>query len=368
MILRTRQSVHPRIGQLFFWIVFSSLLGSPASPAAANKSTPWQTIVQWDNDLFMSGTDQDYTNGARIAFQREFPPRQPPTGRLKDPLRQLTGADRTGTVGNFRLSDQGPLRYAWGIGLTQLMYTPRNPGTKEPPAGERPYAGWLGMEFSLQAMNKTSVSGITLSLGTTGDSSMAEDTQDWVHENISNSPLFQGWDSQVPQEFTINLHFDHKRQLTFLEHGTPGSFSTDGYGEWGMAGGNFKTNAYIGSLIRFGYNLPSTHSTPRVQLGSYGAAFFRQDPFEKKAFSLLGFTGLRGSWVIHDITMDGTVFRDSHRVVESKPLVGEWIYGIQLRWNAFDLSLSNTIRTDEFKGQDENHRFGSVMLRWRNHF
>ena len=89
------------------------------------------------------------------------------------------------------------------------------------------------MEFSLQAMNKTSVSGITLSLGTTGDSSMAEDTQDWVHENISNSPLFQGWDSQVPQEFTINLHFDHKRQLTFLEHGTPGSFSTDGYGEWG---------------------------------------------------------------------------------------------------------------------------------------
>ena len=356
-----------RTGYLLFLLPIASIFGT-ASGTAEDTPPRWQTILQWDNDLLMTGTDQDYTNGARIAFQREFSRGETPQGGLKNPLRQLTGANRERPGGHFRLSDRGSLRYAWGVGLTQLMYTPRNPGSKEPPKGERPYAGWLGMEFSLQAMNDNSTSGITLSLGTTGNSSMSEDTQDWVHENISNSPLFQGWDSQVPQEVTINLHFDHKRRLDFLEHGKPGHFATDGYGEWGMAGGNFKTNAYIGSLLRFGYNLPATHSTPRVQLGSYGAAFFREDPLKKKAFSLLGFTGLRGNGVLHDITLDGTVFRDSHRVTESKTLVGEWIYGIQLRWNAFDLSLSNTVRTDEFKGQEKNHSFGSVMIRWRNDF
>jgi|TARA_A100001015_G_scaffold263442_1_gene310428 lipid A 3-O-deacylase len=336
--------------------------------ANGSSGAEWQTIVQWDNDLIMAGTDQDYTNGTRIAFQRELPRWETPQGLLKDPLRELTGANRERPGGDLRLSNRGPLRYAWGIGLTQLMYTPRDPGSKASPTGERPYAGWLGMEFSLQAMNDNTTSGITLSIGTTGDTSMAEDTQDWVHQNISDSPLFQGWDSQVPQEVTINLHFDHKRRLDFLEHGKPELFATDGYSEWGLAGGNFNTHAYIGSLLRFGYNLPSTHSTPRVQLGSYGAAFFKKEPPAKKAFSILGFSGLRGSFVLHDITLDGPIFRESRATTESKKLVGEWLFGIQLRWNRFDLSLSNTLRSDEFKGQQKSHRFGSAMLRWHHRY
>ncbi len=350
-------------------IALTGLLHTASANSPGQASTPkWQTILQWDNDLIMTGTDQDYTNGARIAFQREFPSGETPQGRLKDPLRRLAGAGRDSPGGDIRLSDRGSLRHAWGIGLTQLMYTPRDPRPAIPPPDERPYAGWLGMEFSLQAMNDDSTSGITLSLGTTGDTSLAEDTQDWVHENISNSPLFQGWESQVPQEITVNLHFDHKRRLEILEHGTPGQFETDGYGEWGMAGGNFRTNAHIGTLVRFGYNLPPTYSTPRVQLGSYGAAFFREDPPGRKAFSLLGFTGLRGTFVLHDITLDGPVFRDSEDTAQSRNFVGEWLIGIQLRWSAFDLSLSNTLRTNEFKGQHKHHSFGSVMLRWRNRF
>ncbi|MGC6505276.1 MAG: lipid A deacylase LpxR family protein [Coraliomargaritaceae bacterium] len=343
-----------------------SLLSPLTAQTTAPKPPPWQTIVQWDNDLLMTGTDQDYTNGARIAFQREFPSEKLPRGTLKDPLRRITGTEKNTSAAEIRFGRGKPLRYAWGVGLTQIMYTPTNPNAGKSPAGERPYAGWLGVEFSLQAMNDQARTGITLSLGTTGDASLAEDTQDWVHENISNSPLFQGWNSQLEEEFTVNLHFDHKRRLHLLEHGMPGQWETDGYGEWGIAGGNFRTNSYLGGLIRFGYNLPPTYSIPRVQLGSYGAAFFREEARERKAFSLLGFTGLRGSLVIHDITLDGSVFPHSPSATESKILVGEWLYGLQLRWNAFDLSLSNTLRTTEFKGQDKHHSFGSVMLRWRH--
>lgn len=318
--------------------------------------------MQWDNDL-LTGTDNGYTNGARIAYTKELSPDSSQHGFLQNSLRRLTGADRSDRLSDFRFRDTGELRFQYGIVLTQLMFTPEENEALLPPAGERPYAGWLGLEFSLQASAGDSASTTTLSIGTTGQPSYAEDLQKWMHQNVSDSPIFQGWDSQAPSELTINLHFDHKQRLTFLDASGGWPLEFDGFYEWGGTLGNFRTSAYMGSLIRFGHNLPARYATPRVQLGSFTETIFDTADTADEDFSLYGFAGIRGYAVAHDISLDGPLFRDWEESVDSEPWVGELSFGVAARWRWAEISLSHTLRSDEFEGQNNTSRYGSVLVK-----
>ncbi|MDT8391559.1 MAG: lipid A deacylase LpxR family protein [Lentisphaeria bacterium] len=329
---------------------------------AAETDEHWQTIVQFDNDL-LTGTDDGYTNGARVAFARQLPADSSTHNFIQNTLLSLTGAERDDPLSNFRFPDENGLHLQYGIGLSQLMFTPKSPVPVTPPPGERPYAGWLGLEFSLQASVGDSAGTATVSIGATGRHSYAGDTQKWVHQNISDSPVFQGWDSQVPTELTVNVHLDHKQRLTFWDKTRRWPIQVDGFYEWGMALGNLRTDAYLGALIRVGYNLRTTYASPRVQLGSFTEAIFENDHSTDANFSLYGFAGLRGYAVLHDITLDGPLFHDWDESVNSEPWVGEFSFGIAARWHWAEISLSHTLRSDEFEDQRNLSRYGSVLLR-----
>ena len=242
------------------------------------------------------------------------------------------------------------------------MFTPNDPDVSTPPDGERPYAGWLGLEFSLQAGSENSANTATLSIGTTGKNSYADDIQKWIHENISDSPVFQGWDTQAPAELTINLHLDHKTRLGFLEEWEVLP-EIDGFYEWGASLGNLRTDAYFGALIRAGHNLPLSHATPRVQLGSFTDTIFGEPAEPDQTLSIYGFAGIRGYAVLHDISLDGPLLRDWDESVGSEPFVGEINFGVAARWRWLELSLAHNLRSDEFEGQRNRSRYGSVLLR-----
>lgn len=326
-------------------------------------------IFQIDNDLF-TGSDRDYTNGIRFAYIQDLTSNQATHNWLQKSLYNLSGAANDSFINRYRYQNDDLLnqtsQFSWGIGLTQLMYTPDDSTALTAPEHERPYAGWLGLEFSLHVKNEKSASSVTLSVGTTGPNSYAQDGQNWIHENISSSPFFQGWESEVPGEMTINLHFDHKRKVNWFESKKHDSFHLDGYTEWGAAIGNFRTNAYIGGLIRGGYNLPQTYTTPRVQIGSYGHAFFENDsldPHTKTNFSLFSFVGARGSMVLHDVTLNGPVFRNFDTNVDSQLFVGELLLGFGIKAYDLDISFARTLRSNEFHGQNKNQKYGSLQIR-----
>lgn len=334
--------------------------------AEAPQPSDWQVIFQLDNDLF-AGSDRDYTNGIRVGIVQEFSLESDKGQRLNKRLRG--GAKKIQErLQSIRLDDEDNLRFARGFGLTQLIFTPEDPNQLSSPEGERPYAGWLGLEYSLHVKADDLVNSLTVSVGTTGDASLAQPAQNWVHRNISGSPIFQGWDSQVPSELTVNINFDHKQRFRRLSKSisSHNGLEIDGYYETGVAVGNFRSDAYVGSLARIGYRLPSGFSTPRVQLGSYGHQLFSNKKDYGNKFSGFAFAGLRASAVLHDITLDGPVFRDFDTGVESEPLVGELIYGLGLRYRKIDLLFSQTVRSDEFAGQTENQKFGSFMLRFQS--
>ena len=336
--------------------------GLGLSGGAAESLNTWQAIIQFDNDL-LTGTDDGYTNGTRLAFARQLPTDSGVYTRMQNMLLSFTGAEGDDPLSNFRFPDQDDLRFQYGIGFSQLMFTPKTPETVRPPDGERPYAGWLGLEFSLQASASGSASTATLSIGTTGRYSYARQTQKWVHQNISGSPIFQGWDSQAPGEPTINLHFDHKHRLTFLDKTQRWPIQADGFLEWGTALGNLRTDAYVGTFIRVGYHLPDSYTSPRVELGSFTETIFKDNPDAATDFSVYGFAGLRGYGVLHDITLDGPLFRDWDESVNLEHWVGEFSAGLAARWHWAEISLSHTMRSDEFEGQRNPSRYGSILLR-----
>lgn len=336
------------------------LLAVAVGPAV--HSADWQGIAQWDNDL-LTGTDEGYTNGARIAFARELPADSAGHSLLESTLRDLTGAMGTGSLSKLRFPDDRATRFQYGFGLTQLMFTPDDPSALTPPPGSRPYAGWLGLELSLQASGSEAANTVTVSMGTTGSRSLAADTQDWVHRNISDSPVFQGWRTQAPGELTLNVHFDHKRRLSFPDLLNEALVPTDGFFEWGGALGNFQTNAYVGAHVRAGYNLPERHSAPRVQLGSVTETIFGDKRGERGDLSFYSFAGARGYAVLHDISLAGPLFREWDEAVDVKPWVGELTFGLAARWRFVELSLAQTLRSDEFAGQRNRSRYGSVMVR-----
>jgi hypothetical protein len=349
-------------------VVSFLLLSAPLGMAEEAEDDEWQLLFQLDNDLFL-GADKDYTSGIRFGFVNEIEPGTEIDKQLEKQLDQLIDYGQRSSFSKWRIPESDRLRFAWGFGLTQLMFTPDDYTALSAPEGERPYAGWLGLEYSLHAKSDRKVNSLTLSLGSTGSQSFAQDSQNWVHENISNSPIYQGWDSQVPTEVTLNLNFDYKQKSTRITDIDWDGVEFDGYHELGVELGNFRTAAYLGGLARVGYNLPASFSTPRVQLGSYGNELFRSASEKDQHFSVLGFIGIRATAVLYDITLDGPLFQNFDTGVEAKSLVGEFLYGVGMRYKNFELTFSQTLRTDEFYGQNNNQQFASVMLRlysWLN--
>jgi hypothetical protein len=248
------------------------------------------------------------------------------------------------------------------------MFTPDNHVPRIPPPGERPYAAWLGAEFSIQVRDENSLSSVALAIGVTGKWALGEETQDIIHHDVSHSPFFNGWDSQLPEEVTVDLLLDHKHRLRFMDDWRSGLWAIDGYYEFGGSLGTLRTAAYAGGLVRAGWNLPAAYSVPRLQMVSYANQYFRGGSGDHGGFRAYLLGGVRGSLVLHDATLDGSLFQDWRFAVGSKPFVGEVVLGAGVGIRDFELIYSRVLRSAEFESQSSNQEFGSVQVVWRKHF
>lgn len=321
-----------------------------------------------DNDIF-GQTDQNYTNGARLSWIS--------SGRkvsdfnaLQNWLRKFSGDEKS--MGVFRdltdfdkenrVRESSRLEYNYGFSLTQLMFTPETLETLAPPPGERPYAGWLGLGFSIHVKDDRILNSVELAIGVVGEEALAEQTQDFVHD-FKGIAKFEGWDSQIPSELTLSLIFNQKRRLAFLES-KDDFLSLDGFGEWGFVLGNFRTNAYVGGLVRFGWNLPVDFSDTRLSESAYSHQLWERDAKSSSRWSIYSLAGARGAAVAHDITLDGSWFREYETGVDSETLVGEVYLGFGVRYDQCEFGYSHTFKSEEFDQENRGQQFGSVALRY----
>ena len=317
-----------------------------------------------DNDLF-AGTDRNYTNGVRLSWISGA--RDPEAfGTLQRQLRRLSG-DRQSLSVFQHLSgfdDPREIEYNYGFSITQLMYTPKDADAPVSPPDQRPYAGWLGIDFSLHTKDSHALNSAVLALGTTGREALAKEAQDIIHD-LRGIEKFEGWDDQIPSELTVNLYFKQRRRLTFLE-GEIGGFSMDGFGEWQLALGNFLVSAQAGAFLRFGWHLPVDFSDPRLSVTAYTLQPFTTPKRPPSTWSLYGVLGTLGTAVARNITLDGPMFRHYDTGVERKPFVGELYAGFGIRYRRVEFGYLHTFRTREFREQYRSFQsFGSLAVTYR---
>lgn len=317
-----------------------------------------------DNDLF-AGKDQNYTNGARIAWiSKNFEAKE--LGEFGRAMRVFSGDETSWNflqqLTNFR--DPKMVRYNYGVSLTQLMFTPKDRLSFTQPEGERRYAGWLGLGLSLHAKDENVLNSFEWIVGTTGSNSLAENTQDLVH-SLRNIPKFNGWrESQIPNSITFDTIFTQKRRANFASY-YDGMLQMDGISEWGVRLGSFRTDAHVGALFRLGYNLPPDFSDPRISATAYSHRYFAGGRDYRGNWSVYGMFGSTVSVVAYDASLDGPLLTNFDTGNQRSILVGEIFAGMGIRYREWELSYVQTLRTKEYREQDDRTVFGSLALRLR---
>jgi len=323
-------------------------------PAVEEQYAHGSVTAYIENDVF-AGLDREYSSGLRFSWlshQQQNHNDLPTLPRLFAPL---LGTE-TGAI-NKLWGSPSYSRFRYGYSLTQFIYTPVESGPIAPP-DERPYAGWVGIGLALQAESERTFNSIELSVGVLGKSSLAEQTQEFVH-SWGNYETFLGWDSQLPQEPTFNLYFNHKRRYQLGK--TSGFLTSDLIPEVGGALGTYRTDAYAGVTFRIGHGLDRGFSDQRLSMTSTTGAWETTSQHKNTFYFLLGG---RVTGVLHDISLDGNVFRDYTPIVDKRSIVAEAYAGVSFRHKNFELSYTHSFRTREYKQQNNSQEFGTVIFRW----
>jgi len=322
-------------------------LASPALAAGPEEERGTLSFVL-ENDI-VSGADRDFTNGVLVSWTS-------PAGAAPD---WALDAGRWLTL----FSEETSVRVNYGLG--QSMYTPNDITLVVPPADDRPYAGWLYASIGLVGVTDSKVNDVDqwldqlqLQVGVVGPASLAEETQEFVHELVgSDDP--QGWYAQLRNEPGFVLTY--QRSWRAIRTGELYGLGFDATPHFGAALGNVFTYANAGGTLRLGWNLPDADYGPaRVQPSLPGSGYFRtQDRFGAYVFA-----GFDGRAVARNIFLDGNTWK-SGPSVDKETFVGDVQAGVAVTFGPARVTYTHVFRTPEFEGQDGRDEFGALSVSYQ---
>lgn len=301
-----------------------------------------------DNDLF-GGQDQGYTNGVQLGFVSpnlvDYTD-DPCLPRLARWMNRYLGA----------IQPEGFEQQNMVFNINHAIYTPKDFTRRDVIEDDRPYVGALLFSFGYNARNGNSLRTTQLRLGIVGPSAKGEQVQNEVHKALDDEP-FQGWDNQLRDEPVVMLQ--HERMHRFGGNSS-GIWGWDAITHYGGALGNYATFANGGVELRFGRHLPDDFgSTPLRPAGENTAP--RSQMQAGGVWRFHGFLTSDARWVLHDITLDGNTWKDSHSV-DKRAVVGYVGYGLALMKGRWKFALARYHSTREFDTQSEPPVFGSFTI------
>ena len=325
---------------LAFIFVYVNLSANELKTSEADNSWVLQrSNFQYENDLVFN-SDSQYTSG--IKLENIYSIKNISSSWLKIPF----------------YYDEKNYHFT-SIRISQQIFTPKDTTSKQVVLNDRPYAGWLYMDFGLHESTGDELYSLNLQLGVVGSGSLAEQSQKEIHR-IRHLYIPQGWDNQLKDELGINLIAQHKWLLkTDTMSGMDSNFIP--FVEASL--GNVKTYARAGALMRFGLNPGRDFGSSSIDVGGENGIPTSTGSLltdgKKWSFSLN--LALAVTAVAHDIFLDGNTFESSHSV-EKEPFVGYASYGFSARYKHIAMEYILTDTTKEFKLQTENHKYGSILI------
>lgn len=335
--------------------------------------------VRLENDLF-AGTDRNYSNGvALMAASRDLAPNLrteclPAPVRLYAQLIKFVNPGYFTNAANVASSQNVVAKFG------QSMYTPDDPTRTDLIVDDRPYAGLLYVGMAWNRRSHAAQSEIEmldmreLTLGVIGPSSLAEQTQNLVHDAIG-SDRFLGWDHQLKNEPALQMAMARKFKRYRGDGAITPGFSADLIPAIGMRVGNIETAIGMAAEGRIGWNIPNDFGTYPIQPGAENrppsAASIHSDSNKagRSAFAPRAgvhvFGTLETKYVAYDYSLDGNLFRSSHHVTR-RPWVVQAAVGLSIQGlldgRGYRLALMRVYRSREFEEQVSSHTYGSVAL------
>lgn len=346
--------------------VVSGLYGADVFDKAAYKPAEKASVTMLiENDLF-AGHDRDYTNGFSLGYMSSTENNNDLTW-----LSRTMGALAGGTCANsswcgfMGIDTSKAVEHQWGVSLTQLMFTPeRSQGTREPQYGQHPYAGWLAIGITSVVKTEDRNNTLDVYVGMVGPAALGHPIQDFVHKVI-DSPTWDGWSNQIPNEFAFLISFESKYRLRFLERTSAcGNFSSDGYASWTADLGNVYIRGGVELYMRYGYHLGRNSAYVGWEPTSHAVAPFANMKEHLGNWSFYGFWGARCRASAYDIFLDGTMFRSSPVTVDKYPVVADLFAGVCLVYKDWDFTFGYTGRTKEYHGQADPQWMGCAVIRY----
>jgi len=305
-----------------------------------SRWTPRDTNLYWDNDgtlpNIIDDTDEYYTNGngVRVSFDPNPSPalaaRLAPSGSWDDP------------------------RFGVAIGLSQRIYTPVDLTLADPPPNDHPYGGYLYASLELQRADDDTHDHLGLDIGIVGESSFAEDTQKWIHEEFPREIVPRGWGTQLPDEVAFNITLARTWKT---ERADIMGLGLEMLPRVRLDAGTVLIRAAVETTARIGLALPEDFG-PATLLGITDHTAGLRDDHQ---LSVYLYGTLAAELVLHDIFIDGTVFQSS-RSTNREELVHRFRFGLIAQWHGLYIGWSQTFESDRFESQGGTHAFGSIVL------
>lgn len=330
----------------------SSPAPSSVEIASGRPRTAATLILTEENDFF-AGTDEHYTNGAKITWVSGDLMRYAEDERLPafvlPYLRALPFVNEPGRQYNVALA------------LGQNMYTPRDTSTREYQPDDRPYAGWTYLSLALHAKTRDQLDTFETTLGMVGPSARAGETQNNYH-TLMGFKKAEGWKNQIHDEPGVMLSW--QRTLRAARGDLGRDVSWDVLPRFGATAGNVLTQADVGFETRLGYRLPEDFGTSLIGPGGgVSAPADADDPrlSGDGRFGIHVFAGAEGRAVARNIFLDGNTWEHSPSVPK-KNLVADLYAGVGLMLGSVKLTYTHVLRTEEYEGQNSPQMFGSISL------
>lgn len=307
----------------------------------ANASAKGIISLQIENDALV-GLDRHYTSGLLLNY---FPLAPAPDWV----------ASGLGNLGIEVMPDELAIEYSLG----NTIFTPKDFENTEALPDQRPWAGHTFVSFAIMRKPKKLDGRVKMgdklnfTLGQVGPASGGEQAQKIMHKFIS-SPKPGGWEYQIGNEPTFNLHYFRKWQIY--------QQLSDRYElEWSplfsLALGSPYTYGSLGFTVRLGPNLNQDYGPPSIQPNYPGSSFFL--PGHPWNWYLVA--GMEYRYMHYNLFLDGSAFRGGPSIDKYKG-VDDFFVGGSVSYEKVRLALTVVYRSVEFLGQGKRDVFGSLNL------
>ena len=290
-----------------------------------------------ENDTIYK-TDGQYTHGMQLAWTR-----------FRRPAFILNRWSES-LLTHLNHDDVRQTSTSWSAG--QILFTPDSIKESRLIPEDRSYAGCLFITGTVYQRFASVSQSFGWTVGIVGPHSYGGGFQDWVHHRC-DWPIPRGWKHQLKDEPIVNLTYRRQWRVESRPLLIPFQCKPN-------AGGKLGTDqtGFLGGIEISCGNTDFMSATIFPESGGSSDGWLASSPFRVQAFGRVN-----GAWMIHDMFLDGSLFRGGHSV-KKKPVRFTASAGLSVGVGGFTFGYTHVFQSKQFNGQTRDHRFAVIEAGW----